>query len=477
MLLRSVAPIIWSDVYFDADQAVMGLMAKHIAERRAFPVFQYGAPYVLVLEAYLAAPLIGTIGGSPAALRLIPFAFNLATALLLYAVLTSRAGGLRPTLAVIAVAPVALPGLGGADELTSALGMNVEPLFFSLLIWVLRERPIALGIVAAIGLKNREFVLYALAALLFLDLLRDRSAALWRPRALGLVAFAIVWWGISLLYQHSAVLGPGTSAAMLEDGGSNVAVAANAVCLAPERMPGDVWMVASELLPFQWGVRSAQWRIAGHPGVQPPDATWLWLPLVGTLALAALRGLWRAWRHGPSELTWFGVFLLMVGMQAVLVYALTRCGNASFYTLRYILLSVFIASGAIVLGVERETKKAFLAGVVGVCAIWFGVVFVGHMAVLRGFLSAPPDASYRQLAEYLEENGVRYIQSDYWIGYHVAFLTEERVRATTNFDRILEHHLAAQANLDKAPYVWREDGHCTNSVRVGRFYVCPPAAR
>jgi len=474
VVARSLSPLIWSDVYFHADQAVMGLMAKHIAEGRAFPVFQYGAPYVLVIEAYLAAPLIALAGPSPLALRLVPFAFNVGTAVLLFALLTSRSTKLRPSLALLATVPVAMPGVSAGNELMSAIGMNIEPLFFSLVIWALRTQPVALGIVSAIALKNREFVIYALAAMLFLDLLRDRSAALWRPRLVGLMALTLTWAAIDVLYQHSSVMGPGTSVAMLGESGDNVAVAASKMCIAPEQMPGDLWMVASELLPFQWGVQSAQWRAAMHAGHQPPDATLLWVPLVAVLVFGVGRGLWRAGRESPSACTWLGLFLVMIGMQAVLVYALTRCGNASFFTMRYMLLSVFIPAGALVLALERERGWIARAAVIGICAVWFGVLVAGHVAVLRGFIAAPPVGSYRQLANYLVAHDIRYIETDYWIGYHVAFLTGERVRASTDFDRILDHQLAVSANRDKAWTVWRRDGQCANSTRVGALYVCAP---
>lgn len=474
VVVRSLAPLIWSDVYFDADQAVMGLMAKHIAEGRAFPVFQYGAPYVLVIEAYLAAPLIALAGPSPLALRLVPFAFNVGTAVLLFGLLTSRSTAMRPSLALLATVPVAMPGLNAVNTLMTAIGMNVEPLFFSLVIWALRTRPVPLGVVSAIALKNREFVIYALAAMLFLDLLRDRSAALWRPRLVGLMALTLTWAAVDVLYQRSSVMGPGTTVAMLGENRDNLAVAASAMCIAPEQMPGDVWMVASELLPLQWGVRSARWRTATHPGHQPPDATLLWVPLVAVLVFGIGRGLWRAYREGPSPATWLGLFLVMVGTQAVLVYALTRCGNASFFTMRYMVLSVFIPSGALVLALERERGRLARAAVISICAVWFGVVAAGHVTVLRGFMSERPMGSYRQLADYLVAHDISYIEADYWIGYHVAFLTGERVRALTNFDRILDHQRAVSANRDQAWSVWRRDGQCANSTRVGALYVCAP---
>jgi hypothetical protein len=476
VVARSFAQLYWSHIYFDADQAVTGLMAKHIAEGRAFPVFQYGAPYVLVLEAYLAAPLMAISDASPALLRLIPFAFNVATATLLYAVLTSRAGGLTPAIGLLATAPIALPAPTAAEELSAALGMNIEPLFFSLLIWCVRERPILLGTIAAVALRNREFVLYALAALLFTDLLRDRSMALWRPRVSGLVAFALTWSVIGVLYQHSAVYGPGTTASMVGESRDNVSVATTAMCFAPEKIPGDVWMTVSELLPLQWGVRSTAWTMAGYFGPPPADAPWLWIPLVATLAFGVVRGLWRASTRGPTWITWFGVFLVLTGLQSIVVYAATRCGNASYFTTRYFLLSVFVPSGAIVLAFHRERMSAVTMAFAGVCAAWLVVIAAAHMTVAHGHLTSPPVGSYRLLASYLEQHDIRFIQSDYWTGYHVAFLTGERVRASTGFDRINDHRLAVQANPRQVVQVWRRDPHCDGGVRVGPFFLCgvPP---
>ncbi|MBA3270716.1 MAG: hypothetical protein H0T71_09390, partial [Acidobacteria bacterium] len=389
VLARSFTLLYWSDVYFDADQAVTGLMAKHIAEGRAFPVFQYGAQYVLVLEAWLAAPLMAISDASPALLKSVPVVLNVASATLLYAILTTGVVALSPVLALLATAPVALPAVSAANDLSSALGMNIEPLFFTLVIWLLRERPIALGVIAAIAIKNREFALYAVAALVFLDVLRDRSAALWRPRMAGLIAFALTWSLVAVVNQYSSPMGPGTNMAMFGDFGDNVAVATSALCIEPAKIPGDMWILATELLPLQYGVRSVGWRLAPHPGAQPPDASWLWLPLVAVLVFGVARGLMRAWRFGPSTLTWLGLYLVMVGLQAVIVYGTSRCGNASFYTMRYTLLSVLVAAGAIILALERESVFSVRAIVVGVCTFWIGVCVLGHLAVIRGFLASP----------------------------------------------------------------------------------------
>jgi hypothetical protein len=56
VVARSAVFVFWPQSYFDANQAVIGLMAKHLAEARAVPLFMYGQSYVLAIEAWLAAP-------------------------------------------------------------------------------------------------------------------------------------------------------------------------------------------------------------------------------------------------------------------------------------------------------------------------------------------------------------------------------------------------------------------------------------
>src|SRR5437660_4068447 len=57
VLFRTFAPVRYEGFHFDSDQAIVGLMAKHLAERRAFPLFFYGQNYMLGVQAWMAAPL------------------------------------------------------------------------------------------------------------------------------------------------------------------------------------------------------------------------------------------------------------------------------------------------------------------------------------------------------------------------------------------------------------------------------------
>lgn len=69
----------------DSDEAVVGLMARHIL-RGQFPAFFWGQQYGGTLEAYLTAGVFAVAGSSALALKLVPFGLDIAAALLVWRV-------------------------------------------------------------------------------------------------------------------------------------------------------------------------------------------------------------------------------------------------------------------------------------------------------------------------------------------------------------------------------------------------------
>src|SRR5215471_9947132 len=61
----------------DGDEAVVGLMARHIAFLGERPVFYWGQPYLGSLEAFTAAPLFRVFDSSTLLLKLVPTAYSL----------------------------------------------------------------------------------------------------------------------------------------------------------------------------------------------------------------------------------------------------------------------------------------------------------------------------------------------------------------------------------------------------------------
>src|SRR5437764_565496 len=83
VVARAAIFIFREQSYFDADQAVIGLMGKHLSELRAFPLFLYGQNYILAVEAWMAALSFRLFGVSVVALKLPLLAVNLVFVFLL----------------------------------------------------------------------------------------------------------------------------------------------------------------------------------------------------------------------------------------------------------------------------------------------------------------------------------------------------------------------------------------------------------
>ncbi len=69
--------LFWTEFSIEADEAVLGLMAKHIAEAREFPILYWGQEYMGAVEAYAASFLVALLGTKPVALKLTALAFGL----------------------------------------------------------------------------------------------------------------------------------------------------------------------------------------------------------------------------------------------------------------------------------------------------------------------------------------------------------------------------------------------------------------
>ncbi|MBA2354065.1 MAG: hypothetical protein H0V80_05285, partial [Acidobacteria bacterium] len=209
---RALVFVWWEQAHFDADQAIVGLMAKHLIEGRAFPLFFYGQQYLLGVEAWLVVPALWLGGVSVASLKLPLVLMNVALVVGLILAL-ERFAGLRPALAGLASLFVILPPPGTASRLVQANGCNIEPFLYVLLIWLLRARPLWLGLVAGVGVLNREFTMYAVVALLAVELAQGELWRGQRIRALGLALLVAlgVWQAVQVLIPFASAQGPGTS--------------------------------------------------------------------------------------------------------------------------------------------------------------------------------------------------------------------------------------------------------------------------
>src|SRR5688572_6164350 len=235
VLARSAVFLLWEHAGFESDQAIFGLMAKHIAEGRAFPMFIYGDRYLMAVQAWLAAPLFLVFEPSVALLKLPVVLTNAATAALLVFVL-HRDAGLRPATALLASLFFAAMPPVMAKLLAETGGGNPEPFLYVLLLWVLRARPLAFGLVFAFGFAHREFTAYGGTALVAVAVLADRRFNYERFRAVAFagIGYFVVSQAIRAAYLFSNPFGPGSAVAVPLAGADNVAGLTGRYCFAPE---------------------------------------------------------------------------------------------------------------------------------------------------------------------------------------------------------------------------------------------------
>ena len=473
VLIRSAVFILWEEAQFDADQAVMGLMAKHIGEGRAFPVFFYGSNHILAVQAWLAAPVFLVAGVSVTALKLPLLAIHLAIVLLLLRVL-ERDSGLRPALALVPILFFALPAPGTTAALLEASGGNVEPMLYVLLLWITRHRPALCGAIFGIGFLHREFTLYGLIALVAIEALQrspfTRQALLHRA-AMARTAIE-VWLVVQVLRYSSSAAGPGTTIADIVETHSNVAELTSRICLDLQALPGGFWKLLTVHWPMLFGVTR-------QPMLDFSVASTLWqgMPfggmVLGVTVLVAAFGIVhrlvveRRWRREYD----FCAYLVLTGALSVLGYVVARCGAVDL--MRYELLSVL---GAVGLGAwflcaqPAGSLRTAWIGLACACAI---ITTTASGKLLAEYVLDRPVGARRLVARHLEAQGIRYGTSDYWLAYSLTFLTNERViLASEDFTRIATYDRIVIQHPEEAVRVSRTP--CERGKAFAGVWFCYP---
>jgi hypothetical protein len=475
ILLRSMVFVGWPQSHFDADQAITGLMAKHLSDGRAFPVFYYGQNYILAVEAWITAPVFLLAGVSVTTLRLPLLAINIAVGLLLLRVL-ERDVGLRPALAILPTLFFALPPPGTTSHLLEATGGNIEPFLYVLLLWITRQRPNWGGVILGVGFLQREFTIYGLLALCVVE---ARGGALFRReglrrRAVMLRAAAEVWLVVQFVKHYSSAAGPGTTIGDLYHPRDNVMELAARICWDMATIPSGFWRLLTEHWPVLFGSRSLS---LGDFGID--SAAWQglaggWLLFAG----AALIAIVCVARRVVVTRRWLPeydacLYLILVALLSASAYVLARCGEVDFVVMRYELLSLFGAVGvaAWFLRVESWTtlRRVWIVLVLG-CAT---INAVAHGRLIAEYLTHPPAGAKQLIVRNLEARGARYALADYWLAYSITFLTNERIiAASSDFIRIQEYQRILAQHRAEAVRISRSA--CDGGREVIRgIYFCP----
>jgi hypothetical protein len=447
IVMRSLVPTLFEGFAFDSDQAIVGLMARHVATFRHFPLYYYSLNYLLAVQAWIIAPFFWLFRPSVTVMRLPLVLLNILVVTWLLAILVRRLR-LSPAMAFVAVLPIVMPTPAVSSQLVEAAGASIEPFVYVLLLWTLRRRPFAFGALLAFGFMHREFTIFALPALVIVEALRGelltRTSIARAPWIAG--GFALIWLVVDDLKMHSS--GSALSLQIASLGGQ--------MCVDAD-LPSRISALGLRALPALVGGRPGplvQWRmntplVAGYSAI-----AWL-------VALAVVVTVVRSLRHRDPDSGnpdgGFGLYLAGVGVLTACAYPLS-CSVVFQYPpiLRYLLFALLVPIGLFVTFVRREPSSRVRAVVVGAFVVWAAVNGFDNARLIAWASHDPPVSEHRLLADYLTSHGIRYATAKYWDAYVVDFLSQERVIvASEDTIRIQEYQDEVAAHAKDAVHLGR----------------------
>jgi hypothetical protein len=448
--LRSWVPV-RTYAHFDSDQAVFGVMARDLAAGRSFPMFMYGQRYLLAVSVWLCAPLFAVVGPSIATLKLPLFLMNIAVVAMLWRGL-SKEPGLGPWGTTLAILPFAIPSAVISTRLVEHQGGNIEPFVFVLAAFFLRQRPIALGVLLGVAFLNREFSLIAFIALLLMDAVQGTLITKIRAHLTTAMSVVGVVIAVRVLARWSTSYG-GSGPLWLRPGWTKLAD------FFTQQVPTLIGGGARRLSDFN--IVSS--LTVGHGVVYVAVIVWV-IVLVATY-----------WRWQPlerREVNGMSAYLVVVGAGQAAAFVALSPYPGDRMVVRYLLLSLLGVCGLVAFAWRRPALRGVTAAVI---LLMTAFNLAGNVRLVREYASGPPPRDLNQLADALVQRGVRYLETDYWTAFDVAWVSGERVIASPqrgSGNRVVRYNDLLDAHRSEVFTV--ADRARPGCEAIGRWYLCPP---
>lgn len=384
----------------DADEAVWGLMARHVLDGE-LSTFYWGQPYGGTHEVFLTAAVFAVAGSSTLALKLVPAALFAVAALLVWRVGRRTVG--EPAARVAAVLFWIWPSYAVWKSLRahgfygSALVLSLLAL---LLVLRLRDEPsrrdaAALGFVLGLGWwATPQFALVVAPAVLWLLVVRRDALPRFWPALPAAVLGALPWLVANVRYDwYSFDYAPGGGTYLSRFRGFFTATLPMALDL---RVP----------FALDWALGTVVSGLA-------------LLVALGWVAFLALR---RRGRLGP---------LLPVALAFPFLYA-----ASSFTWLveepRYLVLLTPVLALLVAEGLRRPSVAAIAL------AAAFALSLTGlermegsfRYETRTGHVDVPDDLG--PLLDALDARGQRTVRADYWVAERITFESRERIVANSH---------------------------------------------
>lgn len=419
-----------TNAVIDGDEAIVGLMAKHIVEGKPWPTFYYGQNYMGSFEAILAAGLFRVFGISGFALKLVPLIFSLLVIVLVYFTarrITDQFGAAVAAI-LVAVGPSALVlwstmARGGFIELVvlGSIGLLFSLVFIQSTAPPRISQLLLLGLILGLGWwVNNQMMFYLVVIAAVLAVTWFSRFGGWQTLGYGFTVFVSFAIG-GLPFWLYNFFGKEKFATFKEllDGP------------APDH---STWFdhfrgLFSEALPILFGAR----RFWSDTDIIPGLSFLAYSVYVVVFALYLSRVI-----RSDSKSSSRSEDLLILGFVAavVIIFSASKFGwltKAPRYLLPlYSVLFVIVGAGVSEIrkrwGAKAGTVVFGLFLSINLISNYaFGVAVPGQPIVFRQERVA---TDHRELYRWLAANNYTHIWTNYWIGYRVAFETNEAVTFT-----------------------------------------------
>jgi hypothetical protein len=467
VMFRSFAPLWYEQLDFDSDQAIVGLMAKHLSELRHFPLFFYGQNYMLGVQSWIAVPFFW-IGGPTLLMLRLPLAIiNAAVATTVIVMFWRR--GVRPGLAFVSALPLIVATPVVSTGLLQTLGASIEPFAYILVLWVLRRRPLAFGALLCVGTLHREFTILVVPALVIGCWVEGRRIH-WPSVARGGMAFAAVWLLVDLLKwtlgggsltQEADTIGSWMTSSV---GGYLARMYSLVTVGLPELVGGHAFPLSA------YGMNST--IVAGSLAAG--------LAFAVAVVVSAGRVLWIL-RGGEDRARFraasFQVYLGCAALGTFAVYGLNDgIDPLATPVLRYFLFGLLLPVGLFGMLFAMEGARSWRTAVVSPLVVWAALTLWDNVRLVREYRTSAPAGEFRALADYLVAHQIDYGRAGYWDCYVVDFFARERViLASTDVIRIPEYQVTVDQHAASAVVVERTP--CTSGAVFASWCIEDPLKR
>ncbi len=417
-----------TDFRIDSDEAIVGLMAKHIIEGRGVPTFYYGQHYMGSLEALCAGLLFLIMGVTTVALKLVPFTFSLVFLALIYQLALEL---FDKYVARLALLFAAMPSSVLIIWSSKARGGFIEIMCLGALAllwttrWIKADQPkllatLMIGLLLGLGWWINNQVIYFMAPIGLVMLFRCLSE---RQALLSVAQHALVgcfsfllgglpYWLYNIkhdfaslqMFQSSEPVDLGEHISGLFSTALPIILGAKRDWHFDDVFPGSSILVAlvygfifilfaGALIPVIWKMLRLKYE---QQGVAQSLLLWLVISCLATFTLSSFGHLVQAPRY------LLPLYVAVTIIPACVIVGIWRAnrGIAAFLTIAILVINIlsYTYGGRAVPGEPYVFKRERAA------------------------------KSHAALINWLNERNYTLVKTNYWIGYRLALETKEAIR-------------------------------------------------